>query len=60
MNQKELLLLSIGVFLTIIAWMIIDIFQVRSKIITDKEIKDIGTIRFSVDENVLKSLKDRQ
>lgn len=60
MNQKELLMLSIGVFLTIIAWMIVDIFQVRSKIISDKEIKSIGTIRFVVDENVLNSLKDRQ
>ncbi|NTU46575.1 hypothetical protein HGA88_03030 [Candidatus Roizmanbacteria bacterium] len=31
MNQKELLLLTIGVFLTIVAWMLIDFYHLQTK-----------------------------
>ena len=55
MMQKELLLLSIGVFLTIIAWMINDIYTVQKA----KEYPSVSRVTVNVgsfDENVFEDL----
>jgi hypothetical protein len=60
MNQRELLILSIGVFFTIVAWMLIDIYHLNANRGTEKEIRAVGTIKFSVSDEVFKILNDRK
>lgn len=59
MNKKELLLLSIGVFMTVIAWLVADIYHAA----TEEKIKvrtQIPTLKkYHVDEQLLKNLKEK-
>lgn len=59
MNQRELLTLVVGVFLTIIAWMMIDIYHVQNKVIIDKQIKEVESVQFKIDEKVFTTLKEK-
>ena len=59
MNQRELLTLVIGIFLTIIAWMIIDIYQVQNKPIFDKQINEVESVSFKIDEKIFQTLQER-
>jgi len=60
MNKKELLFLSIGVFLTVIAWLIADVYHVT----TEEKIKtkiNIPTLNnYKISTELLKTLKDKQ
>jgi len=60
MNKKELLLISIGVFLTVVAWLIADIYHAT----TEEKIKNKITlpqiVKYQTDENVLKMLLDKK
>jgi hypothetical protein len=60
MNQKELLVLSIGIFMTIVAWMVIDIYHLQSRPPNNKDIKAVGSLQFKVDEKVFNLLKQKQ
>ncbi len=59
MNRKELLLLSIGVFLTVVAWLVADIHHAA----TEEKIKiktAIPTLKkYEIKEDVLTILKDK-
>lgn len=59
MNRKELLLLSIGVFLTVVAWLIADIHHAA----TTEKIKvktEIPTLkRYQINQEVLDILKTK-
>ena len=59
MNKKELLLFSIGLFLTVIAWLIADIHHAATteKI---KERTEIPTLkRYEINKNMLDVLKSK-
>lgn len=58
MNQKELFLISLTIFLTIVAWMILDIYRIRTNI--DAGYEKSEAINFKLQPNVLEILKDRQ
>ncbi|QQG44727.1 MAG: hypothetical protein HYW86_02315 [Candidatus Roizmanbacteria bacterium] len=60
MNQRELLIISIGVFLTIIAWMIIDIFQIRNQNTISQKIKTVEAVQFKIDDKVFKILNEKK
>ena len=59
MNKKELLLLSIGVFLTVIAWLVADIYHAA----TEEKIKvrtQIPTLKkYQVDQQLLEKLRQK-
>jgi hypothetical protein len=59
MNQKELFWISITIFLTIFAWMILDIFKVKTKITVQSELKTVQTVDFVIKPGVLEILKER-
>jgi hypothetical protein len=46
MNRKELLVISVGVFLTIVAWLIIDIYQIKRQPIKEKSIVPLNLTEF--------------
>jgi hypothetical protein len=59
MNKKEVLLLSIGVFLTVICWLIADIYHAS----TEDKIKSNLTIpqinKYNISKELLDTLKSK-
>lgn len=59
MKQKELLFISLTIFLTIIAWVLIDIYKVSTEFNINDGFESLQTIDFSLDTNVLKILQEK-
>lgn len=61
MKQKELLIISITIFLTIIAWLIADIYHIMTteqvKLISPKVLKPINV---NIDAQILKLLEEKK
>jgi len=59
MNKKEILLLSIGVFLTVIAWLVADVYHAS----TEDKIKSKITLpkvyQYKINKNILEILKNK-
>ena len=60
MNQKELFFISLTVFLTIIAWMLVEAFKIDTAVKTEKEEKQVIEKKINLDNQILKILKNRQ
>ncbi|MFH0979594.1 MAG: hypothetical protein V1803_01465 [Candidatus Roizmanbacteria bacterium] len=60
MNKKELLFLSIGIFLTVVAWLIADIYHAATeeKIKTKIEIPTLNNYKIS--KELLEILKNKK
>lgn len=56
MNQKELLIISITVFFTIIAWVIFDIHEVKKNITIKENSQNLQPINFTLDPNIVSDL----
>ncbi|MBI4225820.1 hypothetical protein HY612_01785 [Candidatus Roizmanbacteria bacterium] len=59
MNQKELLWISITVFLTVVAWMLLDIYRIKTQINIESGLKSLQTVDFTLRSDVLKMLKEK-
>ncbi len=59
MNRKELFWLSLTVFLTVVAWMVLDIYRIKSDIGLDQEIYSSTIIKYRIDPSLLKKLKSK-
>jgi len=57
MNQKELFFVSLTIFFTIIAWMLLEVFKAESVVKIEKEEKMVLEKTVSLDREVLKILK---
>ncbi len=60
MNKKELFLISIGLFFTVVAWLIADIYHAAS---TEKiKNKVVGPVfkKYEISTKVLKTLKEKE
>ncbi|PIS15853.1 hypothetical protein COT62_01465 [Candidatus Roizmanbacteria bacterium CG09_land_8_20_14_0_10_41_9] len=60
MNKKELLLISIGVFLTVVAWLIADIYHAATEEKIKNKISLPQIVKYQTDEDVLKMLLDKK
>jgi len=60
MNKKELFLISITIFLTIVAWVIIDAFKVDLAIKGEKEELSLIGKKINLDVSILKTLKEKK
>lgn len=60
MNKKELLFISIAVFLTIVAWLTIDIYQIKQSRNDEKAVKPLTLKSFPYAKQIIDSLKIRQ
>lgn len=56
MNQKELLVLSLTIFLTIVVWVGTDLYIIHKTTPTNKEIDSIS-LQYKIDIKVLETLK---
>lgn len=60
MKSRELLALALGVFLTIIAWMILDIYHIQTKINEQITIKPAQVPNYVMDKSIIEVLKQKQ
>jgi hypothetical protein len=56
MNQNELLVLSLTIFLTIVVWVGTDLYVIHKTTPTNKEIDSIS-LKYSIDIKVIEKLK---
>ena len=61
MNRKELAILAIIIFLSVIAWIIFGIFAAKNNsAITQKELKQVIPLTPTFDNDIIKGLKGRE
>lgn len=60
MKQKEFLIIAIGVFLTIVAWVVIEVYKVRNTQIVEQEIELPTVKRYDIDTSVIDKLREKQ
>lgn len=61
MNRKELVILAIIVFLSVIAWMIFGVIHAKnSTSITQKELKQVIPLTPTFDNDIIKGLHNRE
>ena len=59
MNKKEILLLSIGIFLTIVAWLIADIYHTSTEDKIKSKISLPQIHQYKISKDLLETLKNR-
>ncbi len=59
MKQNELLLLSVTIFLTIVAWVASDLYGIYKSTPTNQQIESIS-LEYSIDTKVLETLKAKK
>lgn len=61
MNRKELAILAIIVFLSVIAWMVFGVIAAKNKTsITQKELRQVIPLTPTFDNDIIKGLKGRE
>lgn len=53
MNKKDFLIISIGIFLTIIAWIAIDIYQIKTTVIKTESIKAVTLSDYEINKKII-------
>jgi hypothetical protein len=59
MNRKELFLLSLGVFLTVVAWLIADIYHTSTEDKIKTKIKLPQTYQYRISKELMEQLKNK-
>ncbi|MCL4374401.1 hypothetical protein M1523_00915 [Patescibacteria group bacterium] len=60
MSRKELLIIAVGIFLTVIAWMIIDVYNVSNSPYTNLKMEPVTVPSYHVDTKTIETLKNKQ
>lgn len=59
MNRKELLIISVAIFLTIISWVVIDIYNIKTKVVLESQIKSTKVRDYDLDRKITDVLKQK-
>lgn len=59
MNKKELLIFSICVFMTIVAWMIADLAHAKKTTIIEDIVTDVHIPSYTIDSETLSILQEK-
>lgn len=60
MNRKEFLLISVGIFLTVIAWLVADIYHAAAQEYTKDNVSVPLVSQTAISKEMINSLKQRQ
>lgn len=60
MNRKELFFISITIFLTIVAWILLEAYKVETAIKMEKKETVVAGKKINLDTSILKILKNKQ
>ncbi|KKQ38354.1 MAG: hypothetical protein US54_C0012G0051 [Candidatus Roizmanbacteria bacterium GW2011_GWA2_37_7] len=59
MKQKDLLIISLTIFLTVIAWVMLELKSIREQTPTDTQIESYS-LDYNVDTKILKVLEEKK
>jgi len=59
MRQKELLIISITIFLTVVAWVMLELKAIKEKTPSDTQIESYS-IEYNIDTDILDKLEQKQ
>lgn len=59
MKQKELLILSIGIFLTVAAWVLVEIYRIQIVGVLEEEVELPTIEEHTLDVSILDRLKEK-
>lgn len=60
MNRKELLLVSICVFLTVVAWMISDLYHIQNRSNLERQIRAARIPKYNIDVSAFEVLDSKK
>ncbi|MBI1862697.1 hypothetical protein HYS00_01110 [Candidatus Microgenomates bacterium] len=60
MNRRELLIISVGIFMTIIAWVVADVYHAQSQDTIDTTIAVPPIKSISVNKDLIQSIRMRE
>lgn len=60
MNKKEFLFISIGIFLTIIAWIIVDIYHIKKKTNDEKLTKLEVMQNYDINKKIINIIREKK
>ena len=60
MKPREILIISIGIFMTIIAWVVIEIYKVNNSQLVEETIQLPTVKKYEVDTTVIDKLREKQ
>ena len=59
MNKKELLAISIGIFLTIIAWMVADLYHAKQSTVVEDVFNQAEVPNYKINPTIFSILKEK-
>jgi hypothetical protein len=59
MNRKELLIITIGIFFTVIAWLVADIFHTSQQQKAHAEIQVPANVKYDIDPKLLQIIQNK-
>ncbi len=59
MNKKELLAISVGIFLTIIAWMVADLYHAKQTIVVEDVVNQADVPNYKINPTIFTILKEK-
>lgn len=59
MNKKEILVISIGIFMTIIAWMIADLYHTKQTTVVEEVANQVFVPSYKIDPSLFTILKEK-
>jgi len=60
MKRKELVYISICIFMTVLAWLVADIYHSSNRKAVDVVIADPVLLQYKIDTQVIKLIEDKQ
>lgn len=58
MKKKDLMLIAITIFATIVAWVLVEIYVIQSSTPTDEDVEAID-VNFEIDTEIFNELRER-
>jgi len=59
MNKKEILVISIGIFMTIVAWMVADLYHTKQSTVVDEVANQVFIPSYKINPTIFSILKDK-
>ncbi len=59
MNKKEILVISIGIFMTIVAWMIADLYHTKQTTVVEEVANQVFIPTYKIDPALFTILKEK-
>ena len=59
MKQKDILIISITIFLTVMAWVLLELKSIKEQTLTDTQIQTYS-LDYTINTNILEVLKKKQ